>query len=179
MASSVSTPACPKDPVRVITFWNEYLFTPCIRICPGPQVVRVYRGTMNYAAELNDGLGSVTKRFPKYASTDPEAATGAVVEHLQNPPRVRPCVAPTPPPYGTRRGAWAMAGSFMRAWAHEGRDWVNVGLHVEPTGLPYLCYEVPDRGAPGEPLGGRWGPWINLHGPVFDRPPASSRSNLR
>lgn len=80
-----------------------------------------------------------------------------------------PCPAPAPPAYGTVSGTWAEAESFMREWAHEGRYWVNIGLHVARTGEPYLCYEVPDRGAPDSPLEGGFGPSLNLNGPVFDR----------
>lgn len=80
-----------------------------------------------------------------------------------------PGVAPTPPPYGTRTGTWAEAESFIREWAQDGRDWVNIGLHVSPTGEPYLCYEVPDRDLPDEPLDEGRAPSINLHGPARDR----------
>jgi hypothetical protein len=82
---------------------------------------------------------------------------------------VKPCHAPTPPPYGTRTGTWGEAASFIREWAQDGRDWVNIGLHVSPTGEPYFCYEVPDRGSPGEPLEEGCAPSINLHGPARDR----------
>jgi hypothetical protein len=80
-----------------------------------------------------------------------------------------PCAAPTPPPYGTRTGTWRQAAVFIQEWAQDGRDWVNIGLHVSPTGEPYLCYEVPDRGSPDEPLDEGSAPSINLNGPVRDR----------
>ncbi len=80
-----------------------------------------------------------------------------------------PCPAPTPPPYGTRSGAWRDAESFVREWASEGKDWVNIGLRVARNGEPYLCYEVPDRGTPDPPLEGEFGPSLDLNGPVFDR----------
>jgi hypothetical protein len=83
--------------------------------------------------------------------------------------RIEPCAAPPPTPYGTRTGTWAEAESFLHDWAHDGRSWVNLALRVSPTGVPYLCYEVPDRGDPDKPLAPGDAPDIVLHGPVYDR----------
>jgi hypothetical protein len=80
-----------------------------------------------------------------------------------------PEVAPSPPPYGTRIGTWADAETFLREWAAEGRDWVNIGLRVRPNRDLYLAYEVPHRGVPSEPLGSDCSPSINFYGPMWDR----------
>jgi hypothetical protein len=62
---------------------------PCLEIpsVPAPSV-RAYRGTMNFASEIENGMGSVTQRFPKYVSMDPDAAIGAVEHHVNNLPSV-------------------------------------------------------------------------------------------
>lgn len=43
---------------------------------------------MNFTEEIENGMGSVTQRFPKYSSTDPAAATGAVEHHMLMLPKV-------------------------------------------------------------------------------------------
>jgi hypothetical protein len=83
---------------------------------------------------------------------------------------VGPAEAPTPPPYGTRRGTWAEAVSFVNEWAREGRAWVNLGLRISARGEPYLVYEVQHRDYASEPLPDGASPALNLAGPAYDHP---------
>jgi hypothetical protein len=50
---------------------------------PTEPVVFSYRGTLNFTGEFEGGLEARSPRWPKYVSTDPEAALAAVREHLR------------------------------------------------------------------------------------------------
>jgi hypothetical protein len=78
-----------------------------------------------------------------------------------------PCEPPAAPPYGMRAGTWAEIASFVQDWANDGRRWVNIGLRVD-QGRAFLCYEVPDRGSPGEPLAPGDLPALNVNGSPFE-----------